>query len=151
MVVTAVLGARWNRQRGRPGFMHRALPTDAPTSAEMSSVKPYLRSGETAPDPELARLTVSAARELLRRWDNPWQTVGLCLVLGIAILNLLQVALNLGNWLPAGFAIAALALGIHLPLQRRRDLFRARRAIEANGDLAAEAPEAPAPPPPRER
>ncbi|WP_017585793.1 hypothetical protein [Nocardiopsis ganjiahuensis] len=136
------LGARWNRLHGRPNWKQRELAAQAPTSAEQRRVRPYLRSGETAPDPELARLTVATARERLRVWENPWQQYGYFLFIAAMLFNLASMTVT-GN-ASAGvlyvFLPVLAALAAYYPLKRRRAVPRARRAIEANEEPAARAP-----------
>lgn len=139
------LGSRWNRRKGRPGWKQRELAAQAPSSADRRRVRPYIRSGETAPDPELARLTVATAREHLRVWENPWQQYGYFLFIAAMLLNVGQMLL-IGN-ASAGVLYVFLPLlalaGAYYPLKRRRTLPRARRAIGANKALAAQAPDPP--------
>ncbi len=136
------LGARWDRLRGRPKWKQRELAAQAPPRADRRRARPYLRSGETAPDPELARLTVATAREDLRVWENPWQQFGYFLFIAAMLFNITHMTVN-GN-ASAGvlyvFLPVIAALAVHHPLTRRRAVPRARRAIEANEELAAQAP-----------
>ncbi|WP_307869208.1 hypothetical protein [Nocardiopsis sp. B62] len=140
LVTCLFMAFRWNRRyRGPTGG---ASAAEAPTREERGRVAPYLRSGETAPGPELSRLTVASARELLRVWENPWAAYGF-------LLYLAWMALSLGRTVWSGAAspgvlaafLPVLALlALVFVLRRRRVLCRSRQAIEANADLAAWAP-----------
>ncbi|GHC95800.1 hypothetical protein GCM10007079_47670 [Nocardiopsis terrae] len=143
--VCMALGTRWNRRHDRPNRSRREPAAQAPPAADRRRVRPYVRSGEAAPDPERARLTVATARELLRAWENPWLPYGHVLFVSSILLNLGQMVL--GGRVPAGVLYALLlpltAFAVYHPVKRRRVLPPARRAIEANEALAAQTPDPP--------
>ncbi|USY19760.1 hypothetical protein NE857_31795 [Nocardiopsis exhalans] len=143
--VFQAMGSRWNRRHSRPNWKQRELAAQAPRGEDQRRVRPYLRSSETAPDPELARLTVATAREHLRVWENPWQHYGYSVFIAAMVLNIFTMT-ALGN-VSAGVLYVFLpliaAMAVYYPLKRRRVLPRARRAVEANEELAARAPAPP--------
>lgn len=116
------LGARWDRLRGRPKWKQRELAARAPPRADRHKARPYLRSGETAPDPELARLTVATAREDLRPWENPWQRFGYFLFIAALLFNItkMTVAGNASAGVLYVFLPVIAALAVYHPLTRRR-------------------------------
>lgn len=152
-LVCMMLGLLWNRHRQRTLRGERALALNAPISTERKRVSLYLRHGATAPDPDLAHLTVRVAADRRRRLENPWFHTGVSLSVFGSALNLIIGSL-LGEgpvglmWL--GFAGIALAVGA--TFLRRAALDRADRALAANLELAElyEVPEE-KPAPPRER
>ncbi|GAA1073116.1 MAG: hypothetical protein JK586_05605 [Nocardiopsis sp. BM-2018] len=150
--VCMLLAFLWNRRGQRSEWSDRALARQAPTSAERTRVSPYLRHGATAPDPELAHLTVRVAEDLRRRLENPWYHTGIGLfVFGSA----LSLIINAQDWGVPGlmwFGFAVVVLVFHTAFYRRVTLGRADRALAANQGLAEryEVPEE-TPPPPRER
>jgi L-asparagine transporter-like permease len=85
---------------------------------------------------------VATAREQLRVWENPWQQYGYFLFIAAMLLNLLNMTTT-GN-ASAGILYVFLpvlsAMALYYPLKRCRVLPRAHRAIEANKELAADAP-----------
>ncbi|MBQ1082230.1 hypothetical protein [Nocardiopsis sp. B62] len=137
-LVHLILAVLWNRRRGRYGWSERARWLSAPGSAETSRVRPYLRDGATAPDPELAHLTVRVAEHRVRQFENPWQVTGASLAaMGIGLFAVGQAY--------SGHAPHILWLGLVLftlattaPLYRRSVLDRAERALETNRDLASQ-------------
>lgn len=143
--VCMALGSRWNRRNDRPNWKQRELAAQAPPRTERRRVRPYIRSGETAPAPELARLTVATARELLRVWENPWLPYGHVLFVAAMLLNLGQMILigNASTGVLYVFLPPLAVFAVYYPLKRRRILPQARRAVEANEALAARAPEPP--------
>lgn len=144
-ITCLALSSRWNRRHGRPNWKQRELAAEAPPSGDRRRARPYLRSGETAPDPALARLTVATAREDLRVWENPWQQLGYFLFIVAMLLNIANTALsgNASTGVLYVFLPPLAALAVYYPLKRRRAVPRARRAIEANEELAARAPDRP--------
>ncbi|WP_431872901.1 hypothetical protein [Nocardiopsis eucommiae] len=145
LVACLVMARRWRRRHQPPS--ERASTDRALTCEERRSVAPYLRSGRSAPDPERARRTVAAARELRRGWENPWNQCGF-------LLYLTWLALTVGHMVWSGTASSG-ALGVFLPVlallavvfvvRRRRVLGRTRQSERANTALAAlaKAPERP--------
>lgn len=157
LMVTALVcvarGHVWNRRRGRAGWSERTLAHKAPIGAERRRVRPYLRHGAPASDPETAHLTVRAANDLNRRWRNPWYFSGMILfLLGNSVIliarSMVQVGYSVFLWL----GIAAFAFAVCLPFYRQAMLDRARLALVINQGLAGRY-EDPAvePPHPRER
>lgn len=141
-ITCLILGSRWNHRHDLPEWRWRALAAEAPTGSDQRRVMPYVRSGERAPDRETAALTVATARELLRRYENPWQSYGYSLFLAALLLNLIQMVLR--DTVHVGVLLLFLppmvAIAVYLPLRGRRMAPLAGRAIEVNEDLAAEAP-----------
>ncbi|WP_460754133.1 hypothetical protein [Nocardiopsis oceani] len=137
---------RWNRARGRPGYWSWAPTGETTGHEERRRVRHLVRSGETAPDAATAHLTVRVAQDLRLRWENPWAWKAQTLVFAIVALNTVNLILNRPGtpWMVLIAALgAAAALTAVVPYQRRRDLRRVGKAVRANEDLAAEAPEEP--------
>lgn len=151
--VCVVLALLWNRRRGRADWSERALSLKAPGREEQRRVRPYLRGGGTAPDPELAYLTVRVAEQRRRRMENPWYVPGVSLFLFGAALNMVIRSVQSGYPGLLWFGLAGVALSACGPYLRRLTLARADRALTANREMAEqyEVPEEEPPPPPRER
>lgn len=152
-LVCMVCGLVWSRRRGRTAWNERALARGAPSGAERRRVRPYLRHGAPAPDPETAHLTVRVATDLRRRLDNSWYFTGMVLFLvGNALTLITRSAGQYDSPVFMWFGIAVFVLALSSPLYRQAALDRANLALAINRELA-ELYEAPneEPPPPRER
>ncbi|MFE1167381.1 hypothetical protein [Nocardiopsis sp. NPDC058789] len=135
--VSLILALLWNRRRGRFGWSERARARLAPGSAERRRVRPFLRDGTAAPDPELARLTVRVAEHRVRSLENPWQVPGTSLfAMGAGLFAFAQFHSAYGFGPLAWWGLALCALAVNGPLVRRIALDRARRALAANRELA---------------
>ncbi|MFE9243226.1 hypothetical protein [Nocardiopsis sp. NPDC006938] len=148
-LVLLVLGAIWSFRRKRFTWSERALAREEPTSAERRPVRAHLRDGTVAPDPALAHLTVRAAEHRVRRLDNPWLVSGASVnCMGISLFSIHYSYPGPVLWM----AFALFPVALCAPFVRQVALDRARRALEANRELAAlhvVVPEEPAAP--RER
>ncbi|HJE57448.1 MAG TPA: hypothetical protein K8V84_02865 [Nocardiopsis listeri] len=136
-LVCVVRGHVWNRRRGRAAWNERALAHKAPIGAERRRVRPYLRHGAPAPDPETAHLTVRVATDLNRRWENPWYFSGMTLfLLGYALVligrSMVQDGFSVFLWI----GIAVFSLAVCSPFHRQAMLDRARAAPAINRELA---------------
>lgn len=151
--VCMVLALLWNRRRGRADWSERALALKAPVGAEQRRVRPYLRDGGAAPDPELAYLTVRVAEQRRRQMENPWHVTEAGLFLFGTALAMVIRSVQSGYPGLVWFGLTGLALAVCGPFLRQLTLSRMDRALAANRDLAAryEVPEEEPPPPPRER
>lgn len=156
MVAALVCVARghvWNHRRGRTHWRERALAHKAPIGAERRRIRPYLRHGAPAPDPETAQLTVTAATDLNRRWQNPWYFSGMILfLLGNSVILIARSMVQDGSSVFLWLGVAAFSFAATSPFYRQAMLDRARPALAINRELAElyEVPDE-EPPHPRER
>ncbi|SIO91306.1 hypothetical protein [Nocardiopsis sp. JB363] len=152
-LVCMTRGHVWNRRRGRADWSERALAHKTPIGAERRRVRPYLRHGTPAPDPETAHLTVRVATELNHRWENPWYFSGVILfLLGNSLILLARSMIQDGFSVFLWLGISAFSFAVCFPFYRQAMLDRARLALATNQDLASWHQEPDAEPPhPRER
>ncbi|MBR8744527.1 hypothetical protein [Nocardiopsis sp. MG754419] len=136
-ITCVVRSRRWRRRHGVPENPRQ----DAPGREERRRVRPYLRTGRVASDADLARVTVAAAHEDLRLWEDPWSTAAQFLIGTMLTLNFLRMSLVGDHASPGLLVFQPFLLGVlvYLPLRRRQILRRARRAIAANEERAAHA------------
>lgn len=154
-LICMVWGLIWNHRRGRADWSERALAREAPIGAERRRVRPYLRHGAPAPDPETAHLTVRVAADLHRRLENPWYFTGMSLFLLGNAFTLFTFTRTLGQEGPPvlqWLGIAAIFVAVSSPFYRQAMLDQANLALAINQELAElyEAPDE-EPSPPRER
>lgn len=152
-LVCLVRGNVWNHRRRRADWSERSLAQKAPLGAERRRVRPYLRHGAPAPDPETAHLIVRMATDLLRRLENPWYFSGMILFLiGNSLALIARSADQGGPDVFLWFGIVAFSFAASSPLHRQEMLDQARLALAINRELAElyEVPDED-PPPPRER
>ncbi len=101
LIASAVMSRRWRRRNGRPLWPPSASSAEdgmwsRADREQRRRVKRAVRRGHAVDDPRTARLVCHRARAEHRRWENPWETVTLCLVMAIQLPNMLRWASDEG-------------------------------------------------------
>ncbi|CAL9405228.1 hypothetical protein [Nocardiopsis dassonvillei] len=146
LIVSAVMSQRWRRRNGRPLWPPSASCAEegmwsGADREQRRRVARAVRRGLAVDDTRTARLVCHRARVEHRRWENPWETVTLCLIAAIQLPNLLRWASDEGTPMAMRVLLFAL-LAVFVPYllgvvpYRLLRLRRTTIAVELNLPLA---------------
>ncbi|PDP87931.1 hypothetical protein CQJ94_08890 [Glycomyces fuscus] len=146
LTVCVVMSRRWRRRHGRPLW---PIPTSWAEEGMWSRadreqrrrVRRAVRHGLAVDDTPTARLVCQRARAEHRRWENPWETATLCLIIAFQLPNMLRSALDEGapvfmRVLASALLVVFVPYVLGLAPYRGLRLRRTAAAVELNLPLA---------------